>query len=312
MVEPVDVFEGGGELNVVEATPRASRVDELPLVELVAGLGPQRPVRLPAEDHPGEHVEDELDVHPAGRTPGRDDSPPSPSRRSTVPRRSARPGPRPRSADPRPCWRRTRRGSPPRSARSAACARRHAPPERAAAASSSRDTSTGDPHDLGDRLDSPPQLAALPLMPADEPHHLFDWRSSSAPKNVAAAVTMSFVRRRFAFSRSIASARRALRSSHPAADPCPPRADAPTTAPSVDSDPASQPPIRSPLLPRAVLVLTIHHRAHRTPTTRRGIAHGCASLHPITGRSPTNPGALHLSGHDLFSLPDGMLPVEPP
>src|SRR5439155_4511131 len=54
----------------------------------------------------------------------------------------------------------------------------------------------GDRQHRTDRLDSPPQPAAAPaLVLVDEADHRFDWRSSSAPKKVAAAFKMSFARR---------------------------------------------------------------------------------------------------------------------
>ena len=60
----------------------------------------------------------------------------------------------------------------------------------------------GDAKDFGDRLDSPTQLTATPILVfIDEPDHFFDWRSSSAPKKCAAALRMSFARRSSAFSR---------------------------------------------------------------------------------------------------------------
>src|SRR5690606_33914626 len=60
----------------------------------------------------------------------------------------------------------------------------------------------GDAKGLGDRLDSPPQPCAAPvLVLVDEPDHFFDRRSSSAPKKDAAAFKMSLARRSSAFSR---------------------------------------------------------------------------------------------------------------
>jgi len=60
----------------------------------------------------------------------------------------------------------------------------------------------GDAKHLGDRLDSPTQLTAAPILVfVDEPEHFFDWRSSSAPKKRTAAFRISFARRNSAFSR---------------------------------------------------------------------------------------------------------------
>ena len=50
VVEPVEVAERG-ELDVVEALPRALRVDELPLVEAVEALGHGVVVAVPARTH---------------------------------------------------------------------------------------------------------------------------------------------------------------------------------------------------------------------------------------------------------------------